>query len=301
MRTQSTLICMVMLAVILSLVGCSKDNPVTAPDTPEQLTLPSLSTMKIDVDFFQSAQVDPQSVRLGKLVKSPIATSPAASKLNYLNAAVRVFFLNVVAYSALAEPVAAFATAIHSVPQYQPDGSWLWTYVFVDKNGSEYSIFLRGKRMDTYVAWSLEVSSNDPAMILDHFLWFEGQVQIDERSGYWQFYEPDSSATAAVTSFAASELATSGVQTVRIDWQTSSAVDRRLALLINKPDDPSEGSKLVFDETLEMATIEFYDASTDNSGEIIWYREGSGSIEWPDYKDGVKSCWDVWQNDIDCE
>jgi len=296
MRTHSTLIGMVMLAVILSLVGCSKDNQVTGPDTPEQLTLPSVNTMKMDVDFFQSAQVDSQSVRLGKLVKSPIAASPAASKLNYLNAAVRVFFLNVVAYSALAEPVAAFATAIHSVPQYQPDGSWLWTYVFVDKNGSEYSIFLRGKRMDTYVAWGLEVSSNDPAMILDHFLWFEGEIQNDERSGYWQFYEPDSTATAS-----GSEIETSGVQTVRIDWQNSSAIDRQLTLLINKPGDPAEGSKLVFNEALEMATIEFYDAATGNTGEIIWNRDGSGSIEWPDYKDGVKSCWDVWQVDTVCE
>ena len=301
MRTHSTLICMVVLAVILSLTGCSTDKQVTGPETPEQLTLPSITTMKMDVDFFQSAQVDSQSMRLGKLVKSPAAASPAALKLNYLNAAVRVFFLNVVAYSALAEPVAAFATAIHSVPQYQPDGSWLWTYVFVDNNGSEYSIFLRGKRMDTYVAWSMKVSSNDPAMLLDHFLWFEGEVKNDERSGYWQFYEPDSSATAAATSFAASELATSGVQSVRIDWQTSSAVDRRLAFLINKPDDPAEGSKLVFDETPEMATIEFYDAANDNSGEIIWNREGSGSIEWPDYKDGVKSCWDAWQYDTVCE
>jgi len=47
---------------------------------------------------------------------------------------------------------------------------------------------------------------------------------------------------------------------------------------------------------------EFVAAADDlYAGEIIWYREGSGSIEWPDYKDGVKSCWDVWQNDVDCE
>ncbi len=297
MRTHSALICMVVLAAMLLLPGCSKDNQVTAPDTPEQLTLPPVSTMTMDVDFFQSAQVDSQSVMLGKLVRPPVA---AASKLNFLNAAVRVFFLNVVAYSALVEPVAAFATAIHSVPQYQPDdGSWLWTYVFVDNHGSEYSIFLRGKRMDTYVAWSLEVSSNDPDLLLDHFLWFDGEVQNDERSGYWQFYEPDSS--AAATSFAASAMATSGVQTVRIDWQNLSAIDRQLTLLINKPGDPAEGSTLTFDEALEMSSIEFFDATTDNTGEIIWNRDGSGSIEWPDYKDGARSCWDVWQNDIDCQ
>jgi hypothetical protein len=301
MRSYSALIGFVMVLATFLLLGCSADKQVTGPETPEQLTLPSLTTMRMDVDFFQSAQIDTESVRLGKLIKSPAAVSPAALKLNYLNAAVRVFFLNVVTYAALAEPVAAFATAIHSVPQYQQDGSWLWTYVFVDNSGSEYSIFLRGKRMDSYVAWSMEVSSNDPAMLLDHFLWFEGEVETDERSGYWQFYEPDSSAMAAATLFAGNETETPGVPCVRIDWRSSSAVDRRLAFLINKPEDTAEGSTLVFEEALEMTSIEFYDAASGNTGAIIWYREGFGSIEWPDYKDGVKSCWDVWQYDVVCE
>lgn len=291
MRNRSVLTIVVMLATILAVAGCSNDNQVTGPEAPEPLSLPSLNTMSMDVAFFQSAEVDAQSIRQGKLVESSVA-SPEALKLNYLNAAVRVFFLNVITYAALAEPVAAFATAIHSVPQYQDDGSWLWTYVYVDDRGSEYSIFLRGKRMDTYVAWSMEVSSTDPDLLLDHFLWFEGEVATGDKSGYWQFYEPESDGETP---------ATSGVMCVRIDWEKSSQVDERLALLINKPGDPAEGSTLEFEEVLEKGTIDFYDAANDDSGTIIWYRDGSGSIEWPDYKDGVKSCWDVWQYDTDCE
>lgn len=299
MRRHTALIYTVGLVVIISLLGCSTDKQITKPETPAPPDLPSVSTMTMDVDFFQSAQIDTQSVTLGKLDES-IAAAPAALKLNYINAAARVFFLNVVAYAALARPVAVFATAVHSVPQYQEDGSWLWTYIFVDNHGSEYSVFLRGKRMDSYVAWSMEVSSNDPALPLDHFLWFAGEVANDGHSGYWQFYEPDSDGANAAPALAGNEAGTPGVQCVRIDWQNSSAIDQHLAFLINKPGDSAEGSKLVFDEALEMAMIEFYDATNDNSGTIIWYRDGSGSIEWPDYKEGTKSCWDVWQYDVDC-
>ncbi len=300
MRSFKSLIGIAVLLAALALSGCSKDNRVTEPDNPEQPSLPSAETMTMDVGFFQAAQVDSQSIKLGHLVESKL-NSTAALKLNYLNAAVRVFFLNVVAYSAIASPVAAFATAIHSVPQYQQDGSWLWTYVYVDDRGSEYSIFLRGKRMDSYVAWSMEVSSDDPDMILDHFLWFDGQVDNDGRSGYWQFYEPDTTAAVAAMAFAGKDADTPGIRCVRIDWENNAANDRRLAILINKPDDPEEGSTIVFDEAPDMSSIDFHSASSGDTGEIVWYPDGSGSIEWPDYNDGDMSCWDQWQYDTVCQ
>jgi hypothetical protein len=291
MHGHKTLIGLVALVMMFSFLGCSQDNQITGPETSDAPELPSVNTMSMNIDFFNSAQIDAQSVQEGRLIE-PMAASPNALKLNFLNAAVRVFFLNVVAYSALAEPVAAFVTAVHSVPQYQEDGSWLWTYVYVDNHGSEYSIFLRGKRMDTYIAWSMEVSSNDPALQLNHFLWFDGEVENGGHAGYWQFYEPDTDAETETTP---------GIQCVRIDWENNSANDRLLTFLINKVDDPAEGSMLTFEEAPEMASIEFYDAANENSGTIIWLPDGSGNIEWPDYKDGAKSCWDVWQFDVDCE
>jgi len=300
MRNPSQLMIVAVLVGIMSLLGCSSDKQATGPETEVPPSLPPVNTMSMDVEFFQDAEIDTQSKSLGLLDESIVA-SPAALKLNYLNAAVRVFFLNVVTYTVLAHPVAAFAKAIHSVPQYQQDGSWLWTYIYIDKNGSEYSIFLRGQRMESHVAWSMEVSSNDPALLLDHFLWFEGEVANDGQSGYWQFYEPDSSEVTSAASFAEYDASTIGIPCVHIDWRRSSRVDQRLAFLINKPGGAAEGSTLIFEEELELSTLEFYDAANGNSGTIVWYRDGSGSIEWPDYKDGVRSCWDVWQYDIDCE
>jgi hypothetical protein len=297
MRRNLVLIGIAAILAALALQGCSNSGRVAAPNEPEPPSLPSVNTMKADVSLFESAQVDAQSVRLGRLVE-PALSAQAYTKLNFLNAAVRVLFLDVVVYAALAQPTAAFATAIHSVPQRQDDGSWLWTYIYVGNGSIEYSVFLRGKQMDSYVAWSMEVSSTDPAMPLDHFLWFDGQVQSDERAGYWQFYEPVVGSAEAAASIGALE--TPGTACIRIDWENHSRVERRLAFLVNKPDAPEEGSTLVFDETLEAASIEFYDATNGNTGTIIWHRDGSGSIEWPDYNGGVKGCWDVWQRDVVC-
>lgn len=290
MRKKSSLIGLAALVAVLGLSGCAKDNSIVAPEAETPPSLPSVSTMDMDLGLFESAQISPQDVQRGTLAQ-PSAASPDALKLNFLNAAVRVLFLDVVVYSALAHPVAAFATAIHSVPQYQPDGSWLWTYIFVDREGVEYSIYLRGEVLDTTVAWSMEVSSTDPAMLLDHFLWFDGEVQKGNSSGYWQFYEPADPKLAA---------ATEGVPCIRIDWENNSRVDGRLAFLVNKPDVPESGSTLIFDEKLEGATLEFYDATTGDTGTIVANRDGSGSIQWPDYNDGEKGCWDVHQFDVDC-
>jgi len=285
MRRNLALIGIAAILAALALQGCSDSGKVAAPVEAKPPSLPSVNTMKMDISPFESAQVDEQSIRLGTLT-GPALAAAAPTKLNFFNAAVRVFFLDVVVYSALAQPAAAFATAVHSVPQHQPDGSWLWTYIYVGEGSVEYSIFLRGKQMESHVAWSMEVSSTDPATPLDHFLWFDGEVQSDVLSGYWQFYEPVSGSAGATC--------------IRVDWENHSMVDRRLALLANKPGSPEEGSTLVFNEALESASIEFYDAVNGGTGTIVWNRDGSGSIEWPDYNGGVKGCWDVWQRDVVC-
>lgn len=291
MRKITTLTGLTMMIAVLGLLGCTTNTPITAPAQEAPPDLPAVSTMEMNLGLFESARVSTQSIERGALV-APAPASPDAFKLNFLNAAVRVLFLDVVVYSALAHPVAAFATAIHSVPQYQQDGSWLWTYIFVDEQGTEYSIFLAARPGETAVAWSMEVSSNDPAMPLDHFLWFDGEAEKDERAGYWQFYEPVADAAAAAS--------TDGIPCIRIDWRNTTPVDQRLAFLVNKPDVEDNGTTLVFEETPEMATVEFFDAKDATTGTIRWRPDGSGSIEWPDYNDGAMGCWDVTQHDADC-
>jgi hypothetical protein len=208
---------------------------------------------------------------------------------------VRTLYLQVVVLSAMADPVTAFALAVHSVPQPQADGSWLWTYIVLEDE-IEYGIYLYGKRESGYTAWRMEVSSTHPGMPLDHFVWFAGEVDDGDDSGYWQFYEPESMQAA----FAAAPLSTPGTPSIRIDWSDCGARCGSLVFLVNRPGDPAEGSTLAFNEGAEECSIEFYGTEDLFAGTILWRRDGSGYIEWPDYKGGERSCWDTLQRDIDC-
>jgi hypothetical protein len=90
--------------------------------------------------------------------------------------------LHLIFCGAVVPPVSAFALAIHSVPQLQTDGWWLWTYIFV-KDQVEYSIFLYGRDLGDRTQWRMEVSTANPGMPLGHFVWFEGEALKYESSG----------------------------------------------------------------------------------------------------------------------
>lgn len=291
MRKRLNIISLMVLLAAFVLAGCSSDDSPIGIEEQQAPNLPSIETMKLEVGFFESANLPPQTIETGK-IEGPDATSTDGLHLNFLNAAVRVLYLDVVVYSALVEPVVAFQLAIRSVPQPQDDGSWLWTYIVVE-DAQEHAIYLYGKDEGTYSSWRLDVSSNDPAIPLDHFTWFTGEVESDDSGGYWQFYEPAEEA-AAMT------LATPGIQSIRIDWADGGMDGKSLILLVNKPGDPAEGSTLTFEELPEYSSVKFYDAENYDTGTILWQFDGSGYIEWPDYHDGERSCWDNTQHDVDC-
>jgi hypothetical protein len=253
--------------------------------------------MSMDLSAFESAPVDPQVLRNGGY-RVPELAAGYESKLHFLNAALRTHFLNLVVCAALVEPVAAFGLASRSLPQRQSDGSWLWTYIFVGDT-AEYSIFLNGKKMGDYTRWRMEVSSTDPSQPLDHFLWFEGEVQMFQISGYWQFYEPEDVPTVMATG-ADGLLSTPGIPCIRVDWEQRPDDEHELTFLINKEDVPEEGSRLTYFESPSVSSVDFFDSKAGRSGIITWNPDGSGSIEWPDYRDGEKCCWDKLQFNTVC-
>ncbi len=288
----------IVLLFSFSLAGCSSEDAIQAPESSSPPTLPSVSTMSMNLSLFESAE---QEAALLKAYEKnePFPSAALESKFNFLNAAVRVLFIDVVVLTAMAEPVAAFALAIHSVPQPQSDGSYLWTYIFVDKS-IEYSIFLRGKNVGEYVEWRMEVSSTDSDLPLDHFTWFEGIVNNDERSGYWQFYEPVEDTAAIQTALETLPSATPGSPCIRIDWMNGEE-ESELVILVNSGDSPQEGLTLEFHESATTSSIELFDPETQETGTILWHTDGSGSIEWFDYRNGEISCWDTLQFDTECE
>jgi hypothetical protein len=290
-------VCLVIALALFGLPACSNDDGPVAPSKDTAPTIPDASTMTLDLAFFDPAPVDRASLAAG----APLAVESSTGKDNFINAAVRVYYVELVFWAALQPPVSAFALAIHSVPQLQDDGSWLWTYIYVD-GAIEYRIFLNGKNAGDRTEWRMEVSTNNPAMPLEHFVWFTGEAMKDETSGYWQFYEPVIDPAMAVAGLAGSSASegTPGIQSIRIDWLNGPGLSHRLTVTNNTPGGADEGDRVVFSDSFEASCLEFTDVSVPAVYNVTWYRDGSGSIQVPDYKNGEKACWDTRQNDTVC-
>jgi len=262
---------------LLAVYGCSDDPAAPSPNTTGAPALPAASTMQMTMDF-------PGVPSLTQTAGTVVAS---ATHDNWINAYSRASFVVLSVYDHLEEPAAAFAAAIHSHPQKQEDGSWLWTYIFVDEeSGDEYSVYLYGARGEEAVLWRMEVSSNDTEVPLDHFVWFAGESAFNGRSGWWQFYTPVD--------------ASSGVPSARVDW-IRSLVERRLTILMNGEGLEGSGDSLDLHETVAQSSIHYEDVSAEESQNITWYPDGSGHLTAPDYNGGATACWDTDQADVACE
>ncbi len=272
---------------LVFIFGCSDDATSPSENRTTPPAMPSASTMSIDLAFPASDEATLTATELQTGRPDASTLSASADHTNWINAYVRAAYVVLITYDHLEEPAAAFALAIHSVPQPQDDGSYVWTYIFVDrKTDIEYQVFLYGLEGDASVMWRMEVSSNDTAQPLDHFVWFSGESAKDRRSGFWQFYEPVD--------------ATNGSQTARIDWHATPG-DRQLTIAVNGAGLPNEGDSLDFHATRAQNSIEYVDADAGQTSNITWYPNGSGSLTVPDYNGGAKACWDTHQRDVACE
>lgn len=291
-----TAICFVAVAALAGLAACSKEDSSgvfgttnTGAGAPD---LPAMSSMTMDLSFFG---IDGTSVAQAKAMDGEMMLVAAGNKTNFINAVVRVLYIQLTLYDILEEPVGAFAAAIHSIPQPQPDGSYLWTFIFVE-DGNEYSIFLYGKVVGDHVEWRLEVSTDVPGLALDHFVWFDGESKLDESGGYWQFYKPVLSGEALASMGAV----TDGAPVARMDWEHDGNTEHRLTVLANEVGSPDEGDMLVFHTTPSTGTIHYHDADAVDDQNITWHVDGSGSLTVSDYNDGQPACWNAEQEDTVC-
>jgi hypothetical protein len=287
-------LCLVAIIGLMGITACSNDSePLFGTNAgagaPE---LPSMSTMTMDLSFFG---VDGTTTAQARAADGDMLVANAGNKENWINAVIRVLFVQLTLYDILEEPVGAFAAAAHSVPQKQDDGSYLWTFIFVD-DGAEYSVFLYAKENGDVVDWRLEVSTNVPEFLLDHFVWFAGQSRVDETSGYWQFYKP----VLTTTALAVAGAATDGLPVVRMDWEKLGGGHERLTVLVNEVDGEDENDQLEFNTMSDTHTIDYHDADVLEDHNITWYADGTGSLTVPDYNNGQTACWDTHQDNISC-
>lgn len=282
---RGLIVAMLIGALGFSACGDEPTGPGTETGAPP---LPDLSTMMIDLSFFGIETVGGSSTG-GTLEDGSRA---AGDRSNWIEAAVRALYVKLTFYDAFEEPVGAFAAAVNTVPQQQPDGSWLWTFIFVE-GGIEYGIYLNGIAVEDHVEWRMEVSSDNPEFPLDHFVWFDGESMIDDSAGFWQFYVPGDVATSGTA-------VTVGVPSVRIDWTNPSPYEHRLTLLVNEVGSPDEGDWLQFYDSSSVSRLDYHNEDLQQDSNITWYPDGSGSITVPDYNGGFTACWDTNQQNVAC-
>ncbi len=266
---------LILLATLLTvplLTGCeSTPTAPAATDNDQAPTPPDPARLTVDLGFFDSGEA---------LAKA--APDAQASKLNFVNAAVRVFAVDLVARLVLTPPIVAFGAALHGIPSRQEDGSWIWVYTCV-QGEEELQIRLRGLRVDDGVEWQLRVFAPQADPPLAGEIWFEGFTSEIGDEGTWTFHDPALPGNPAV----AEVLYREGV------------AGELLRVTCLEGEDA--GDEISFrDEDPEHA-IEFHDAALGQDWHIRWNEaDGTGSLLVPDYNGGREACWDEHQDDVDC-
>ncbi len=264
----------VVLALYMSVLpSCAGNNPATSDETPP--TLPSQETMQMsqeDLSLFLSGNMGAQ------------ADNQVLTKQNWGTAAVIVAVFNLAVFVGMVIPVAATAAALSHEPTLEADGKFHWKYAYANAINN-LEVELIGQALPSVVNWEMYVTSTAPA--LNNYLWYDGQHQIDGKSGYWQFYDAANPNTQN--------------NLVRIDWQHPSENEATLQFLNNKTDAPGFNDTLTYSVKDDSVSVEILDASNQNSTHIAWHRQTrQGYIIATNYNNGAKACWDSNLDDVVC-
>ncbi len=273
MHRQRTLLAVILIAAQVLFVSCQK-NPVESSD--EAPALPPAESMRIDLSFFK------QPAPAGK------ALSPEAGSRNFANAALRVLIINAVVVAVMALPAGTLAAAVSQDPMPQDDGKFHWIYTYEDST-VRLQADLAGwiDRAKQESVWEMYVSNSLSNPPLDHYLWYEGRVKLDRKSGFWDIYDAARPDTA--------------IGVLHIDWEMMAKDSAKLVFTVVKPDVPEKGDSVTYLSEGNTRSITWFDASAGATVEIGWdAATGAGYLIAPDYNNGEKACWDEQRQDVSC-
>ncbi len=270
------------LAIVLATVsiGCSEQPLRPEDDSKESPPLPPAESMQFDFSYFE------RDSRFPTDPKTALGDESSAAGFNWLNAAVRVAYINVAIATAFAPPALAWHAALSVDPIIEEDGTFLWTYYWKEAPGHTVQIDLRGRIEGVTIHWNLRVTDDAADPPLDEFVWFYGESNITANSGYWIFHDLDEGTE---------------VEVARIDWDYNAPLDRELVFENIDVASNDYGDRLTYRVDGTIFSITFFDASKDLLSDITWNRQtGTGSLLVPDYNDGERACWDEQQDDTTC-
>jgi len=280
MRTIiSTLIISILVAATLA--GCSNEESTRPGATAQEApALPPAASMQFDFSFFDDGS--------GFQVKEGAeSSSENLGMFNWLNAVVRVAYINLAVAQAFTPPTLAFAAAINTDPVFEEPDTFLWTYTWTEEPGHEIVIHLRGRVEAPNVVWELRVTDDQATPPLDEFLWFHGESSLIDETGYWIFNDIGAGG--------------SEVEVARIDWNVEAEDQRELIFENIEVGHEEYGDRLTYLVEATIVSVRYHAESEDLDADITWDEiTGAGSLCVPDYNDGERACWDEQQQDVEC-
>jgi hypothetical protein len=269
---RKALVCLLALGLMSGgFMGCTEsDDDDDNDDISEALPLPPPESMTMDFTAFNGDKMAPGADPPGE---------------NFKAAAGRVVILNVAVLLNLAPSVKVFKDAIGVVPTEEEDGSWTWGYT------SKYLMHtfdatLNGRMVGFSTEWSMRVSGGAFEVPLENFLWYTGEVELNNSSGSWRFFDyktPDIER----------EIGT-------IEWEVKDSDTSNLMFSNTDPESPDYGDVLTYSVDGEEAEISYYNADEDLESEIVWnVNTLAGSIMVPGYNNGERAYWDENLQDVD--
>jgi len=275
---NATLRTLSLLAIVFTLSGCGKEPTAPPVTTETPPALPPASSMQVDFGFFDrngAAQV---------VAEHPGGVEVQADRSHWINAVVRVVFINLTVADLLEEPWLALHAALSQKATLGDDGWWTWVFAF-RKDDHDVTLRLRARIDGGLVTWRMLVT--DPSVGLANFPWFNGETQLANDSGFWLFHAP---------------VGGEPVDVARIDWSNASLTQRQLSFRNVVEGSPEFGDQLEYRLEGAAASLTFHDASAATDATIEWNEtSGRGSIHVPDYNGGERGCWDEQLQNTVCE
>jgi len=256
--------------------SCEKDDG--DPAAPE---LPPIESIAMDFSDFMHTTTMQQDIKSGEY-------RSVESYSNYTHAAINVGFWSSISGLTLAIPMASYAAALESDPEYLGDFTWEWTFIVSSNNLETITGRLVASRLspEEYSA-EMYISRTGPRPV-DEFKWFEGVISNDLSGSSWTLYESPANP----------------VELISVEWNHYPETDLYdVKYQIIKEASEEYGSSILF----EITGNEDYDARytvslSTRSIEIEWNREtGAGHVkDMIKYGDELWHCWDEFLMDSNC-
>jgi hypothetical protein len=269
----------VLALLVPALTGCGKEPTAPARSRSEAPTVPPASSLKFDFGFF-SANGGAQAY-----AAHPNGVDATLAKSNWINAVVRVVYINLTVADLFTPPVAALQAALSQTPVLGEDGWFNWTYAFSDK-GHDITLHLRARIDGNIVTWRMQATDPQASPPMSEFLWFTGETRLQNDRGFWIFNDRRNGEAVPVA---------------RVDWTNASERSRTLSFSNVDATSADLGDRLEYSVAGDLGAIRFHDVSANQDADITWNEvTGTGSLTVPDYNNGERACWDEHQENAVC-